>query len=247
MKKDTSPYCPQRDKLKRQPLTIREKIIWTEKQKKFLAISLDKDTRIMFVKGPAGTSKTLIAVYSALKLLNEGRVSDIIYSRSAVESSDSHLGFLPGSADEKLSFYKLPFMDKLEELLPKENIQMLEKEQRICMYPVNFSRGLSWNARAIILDEAQNSSRKEIITMTTRLGHYNRLFVLADPLQTDLPSNRAGGFEEIFNLAKENEQEANGQGVFTFEFGREDIVRSELVRFLVGLYDKLKPINVTKH
>lgn len=238
---DKSTYVFQRDKLKKQPLIIRERITWTEKQKKFLEIALDKNTRIMFVRGPAGTSKTLISVYVSLKLLNEGRISDIIYARSAVESSDSHLGFLPGSADDKLSYYRLPLMDKLDELLSKNDVDMLIKEQRVSMYPVNFSRGLSWNAKAIILDESQNSSRKEIITMTTRLGHYNKLFVLADPLQTDLPSNRAGGFEEIFSLTKENEKEANSHGIFTFEFDKTDIVRSELVKFLVNLYEKLKP------
>jgi phosphate starvation-inducible PhoH-like protein len=248
MKKDLSPYVPQRDKLgKNSKLTIRERITWTPKQQEFLNIAQNKDMRIMFVKGPAGTSKTLISVYSSLKMLNEGKVSDIVYVRSAVESSDSKLGYLPGDADEKLAFYNMPFLDKLDELLTKADIQTLQKEERVLMYPVNFIRGLSWNSRAIIFDEAQNSSRKEIITVSTRLGQYNRLFVLADPLQTDLPHNKAGGFEEIFNLVKENEAASNDKGIYTFEFSEEDIVRSDLVRYLVSLYNKLKPINSNNH
>jgi phosphate starvation-inducible PhoH-like protein len=242
MKKDLSPYVPQRDKL-RNKLNIRERINWTEKQKSFLDIALNKDMRIMFIKGPAGTSKTLMAVYSALKLLNEGKVSDIIYVRSAVESSESGLGYLPGTVDDKLHFYCQPFVDKLEELLSQENIKQLQKEGRAQMYPVNYIRGLNWNARAIIMDEAQNSSRKEIITVTTRLGQFNRMFVLADPLQTDLPAKKAGGFEDIFSVTKENEAACTEKGIYTFEFSEEDIVRSELVKFLVKLYGKLKPLN----
>lgn len=244
MKKDTSPYVPQREKLKHK-LSLRDKIPWTPKQKLFLEIASDKNMRIMFVKGPAGTSKTIMAVYAALKLLSEARISDIIYIRSAVESADKSLGFLPGDAGEKLSFYNLPFAEKLEELLPKEDITFLEKEKRVTMYPVNFSRGMNWNAKAIIFDEAQNSSRKEIITVLTRLGEYSRCFVLADPLQTDLPFNKTGGFEEIMNLF--SNEESNAMGIHNFEFTTEDIVRSRLVRFLVGKFNTLKTVNTNTH
>lgn len=241
-KADSSAYVPQRSKIGNK-FEIRERITWTEKQKRFLDIALGKDTRIMFVKGPAGTSKTLISVYSALRLLKDSKISDIIYVRSAVESSDSKIGYLPGDAEEKLQFYNMPFIEKLEELLNHDDIVDLQKEKRVSMCPVNFIRGLNWNAKVIIHDEAQNSSRKEIITVATRLGHYNRLFVLADPLQTDLPFNRAGGFEEIFELFKENEESAAKMGIYTFEFGAEDIVRSELVKYLVTQFAKLKPIS----
>ena len=90
---------------------------WTDKQKQFFRIALDRDTKIVFVNGPAGTAKTLLSVYCGLQLLNMKAISDIMYLRSAVESSDRSLGYLPGNADEKLRFYNLPFFDKLEELL----------------------------------------------------------------------------------------------------------------------------------
>ena len=85
---------------------------WTEKQKDFFKIALHPDTKIIFVNGPAGTSKTLLSVYCALQLLNLKTIEDVMYLRSAVESSESKLGFLPGSADDKLRFYNLPFLDK---------------------------------------------------------------------------------------------------------------------------------------
>lgn len=227
--KDTSNYVPQRDKYSSQ-IQIRE-LNWSEKQKEFINQALDKDTKIMFVQGSAGTSKTLLSVYCSLKLLGEKRVSDIIYVRSAVESSDSHIGFLPGDANEKLFFYNLPFFDKLEELLNKGDIEKLQKEERISMYPVNFARGMSWNAKVIIFDEAQNSSTKEIITLITRLGKFSKCFVLADPEQTDLPANKAGGFTKLANAF--NDEESLKQGIKKFEFGDEDIQRSELVKYIV--------------
>ena len=90
---------------------------WTEKQKEFFKIALNYHTKIVFVQGPAGTAKTLLSTYCALQLLNMKAINSIMYLRSAVESSDKSLGFLPGDANEKLRFYNLPFLDKLDELL----------------------------------------------------------------------------------------------------------------------------------
>ncbi len=234
--KDTSPKVYQRDKLK-EFLAIKD-LNWTEKQKRFIDTALDKETKIMLVDGPAGSSKSVLATYCALKLLNEKRVSDIIYIRSAVESSDSKLGFLPGDASEKLHFYNLPFLEKLDELLPKAEVDKLEKDGRVSMYPINYARGMSWNAKAIIVDEVQNSSQKEIITVLTRLGKFSKCFVLADPAQTDLPHGKGGAFEKMFALFSDDESIANG--IKTFQFDEDDIMRSELVKFLVKRFKNLK-------
>jgi phosphate starvation-inducible protein PhoH len=193
---------------------------------------------VMFINGPAGTSKSIISTYVSLLLLNEKKISDIIYIRSAVESSDSKIGYLPGDADDKLHYYNLPFLEKLDELLPRAEVDKLEKEERVSMYPVNYSRGMSWAAKAIIFDEAQNSTVKEIITVLTRLGEFSRCFVLADPMQTDLPSNKAGGFERLYNLF--NDEESKENGIYTFKFDEEDIVRSKLVKFMVKKFKDLK-------
>ena len=94
--------------------TLRVKQLpWTNKQKEFFKLALDDSTKIVFVNGPAGTSKTLLSVYCGLQLLNKKVISDMMYIRSAVESSDARLGYLPGSAEDKLKFYNLPFLDSI--------------------------------------------------------------------------------------------------------------------------------------
>jgi phosphate starvation-inducible protein PhoH len=211
---------------------------WTERQKEFFKIALNKDTKIVFVEGPAGTAKTLLSVYCGLQLLNMKVISDIMYLRSAVESSESKLGFLPGSAEEKLLFYNMPFLDKLDELLENTRIEKLQTEGRISMFPVNFARGMNWTNKCVILDEAQNSTAKEITTVLTRLGNDTKCFILADPMQTDLRSDRlCGGFEKLYNIF--TDQESQEMGIHTFKFDEDDIVRSELCKFIVK---KLKTI-----
>jgi len=205
---------------------------WTERQKEFFRIALHPKTNIVFVDGPAGSAKTLLSVYCALQLLNMKAIEDIMYLRSAVESSAHSLGFLPGSAEDKLRFYNLPFLDKLDELLMNTRAEKLEEEKRISMFPVNFARGMNWEAKCVILDEAQNSTVKEITTVLTRLGRGSKCFVLADPMQTDLKSQHlCGGFEALSKTF--NDEESLNMGVYTFSFTEDDIMRSELVKFLI--------------
>lgn len=205
---------------------------WTEKQQDFLKIAMRKSTKIMFINGPAGTAKTLLSVYCGLKNVQFDRSSGVIYLRSAVESSDRHLGALPGDADEKLGFYNLPFFDKLDELIGHNHAGDLMKSGLFSTFPVNFARGMSWNNKFIILDEAQNSSKKEIVTILTRLGEGSKCFVLADPMQTDLRDKDGGAFSELYNKFLDC-PEAHDHGVYSFRFTEDDIMRSELVRFLV--------------
>lgn len=234
-KKDNSPQVHQDEKFK-DKLFIRE-LNWTDKQKQFIDLASNKETKILFIKGPAGSSKTLLSIYCALKLLNEKKISDILLLRSAVESADKSIGFLPGTIEEKLHFYSLPFLDKLEELLNKNDIARLQKEKRISTFPVNFLRGMSWNAKCIIMDETQNSTIKEIITALTRIGQFSKCFVLADPSQTDLTNGKRGAFENIFNMFQD--QESKDFGIRTFTFDEEDIMRSEIVKFLVKRFQKV--------
>ena len=88
--------------------------------------------------------------------MNQKKVSDLLYIRSAVESADSKIGFLPGEADEKMAPYIQPLLEKLAELLPNRDIETLQKENRLDSIPLGFLRGLNWNAKCIVADEAQN-------------------------------------------------------------------------------------------
>lgn len=225
--KDTSPIIPQRNKI-RNLLSIYQRNL-NEKQKQFLELVMDKNTKVVFVSGPAGTSKTYMSVYCALTLLNQRRVSDLIYIRSAVESSDTKLGFLPGEADEKMAPYLAPLIDKLVELLPKSDIDSLKKENRISSIPVGFLRGLNWNAKVVIADEAQNMTFKELFTLITRTGEFSKMFILGDPDQSDI--NGKSGFIKMISYFDDEESRANG--IQVFRFTDDDIVRSGLVQFII--------------
>lgn len=226
-KKDTSPIVPQRSKF-RGNLSIFKREL-TEHQKEFLEVAKDKNTKIMFVAGPAGSAKTYLSVLHALNMISDKKVSDLIYIRTAVESSDCKLGFLPGVADDKMAPYLQPLLDKLIELLPKGEIDALQKEKRFISIPVGFLRGLNWNAKVIIADEAQNMTYKELFTLITRTGEFSKVFIIGDPEQNDI--NGKSGFQKMMDNFDDEESRQNG--IVVFKFTEEDIVRSGLVKFIV--------------
>jgi phosphate starvation-inducible protein PhoH len=234
-KTDNSPYVFQRDKIGFD-LKIKE-LPWTEKQKQVIELFLDKKTKVLFLKGPAGTSKTILAMYCGLALLNLKKVSDIILVRSAVESADSKLGFLPGDVSEKFNVYLTPFHDKLAELLDKLQIDRLEKDNRVTICPINFARGLHFSAKFVCADEVQNFSKREIHTLMSRIGEFSKVFLCGDPEQSDLPVGKSG-FTKVYDLF--NCDEAKEQGVFCFELNEDDIVRSELCRYITRKFKELQ-------
>lgn len=224
---DRSPIIPQRSKLK-----ISLKLYQRElnpKQKQFLELASAKTSKIIFVSGPAGTSKTFLSVLHALTMLNDKKVSDLIYIRSAVESSDTKLGFLPGEADDKLAPYIQPLLDKMSEMLPKGDIDVLRKEERVTGIPVGFLRGLNWNAKVIIADEAQNMTYKELLTLITRTGEFSKVFILGDPDQSDI--NGKSGFIKM--ISHFDDEESRQNGIHVFRLTEDDIVRSGLVQFII--------------
>jgi phosphate starvation-inducible PhoH-like protein len=232
-KPDNSPKVYQREKIDFE-LKIRE-LPWTEKQQALIELGADKNSRVIFLSGPAGSSKTTVAMRIGLELMQQKKVSDIVFVRAAVESADSKLGYLPGDIDGKYGPYMGPFEDKLEELLPAGDVKRLKGENRLIYQPINFVRGASWTAKFIVLDESQDLTTNEIQTLMTRLGKFTKMIICADPKQSDLPKAKQGGFEKVANMF--NTTEAQKFGIYSVAFTKDDIMRSELCKFIVETFD----------
>lgn len=226
--KDQSPKVPQREKIKLE-LMIKP-LDWTEKQKKFISVALDKNTKMIIADGLPGTAKSILSVYCSLVLMNEKKLSDLIYIRSLIQAKDGETGFLQGDLTEKMMYYNIPLMDKLHELLPKGQVASLIKEERILCYPTSMLRGYNFNAEAVIFDECQNATFDSILTAMTRIGRFSKLFLLGDVVyQNDL--GKSSGFKKICKIF--NTESCRENGVHYFNFGKEDIMRSGFVRFVM--------------
>jgi phosphate starvation-inducible protein PhoH len=233
--KDTSPYTEKkRNKFYSVDLKIKE-LPWTEKQKIFLELAEKKDVKILIVKGVAGTAKTLLSVYTALNKIKNKKISEIYYSRVPVESSVHGIGYIKGSTEEKMNPYLQPLTDKLNELIPENQIKSLMSDNRIIGVPLGFLRGLNISNACFILDEAQNCRVEDFLLVMTRMAKFSNLFICGDVKQSDIKNS---GFEKIFSLF--NTEEAKKNGIYTFEFDKTDIVRSEILSFIIDEFEKLK-------
>ena len=179
----------------------------------------------LLLHGVAGTGKTYISLYLALnEVLNKSRYKHIVVIRSVVPSRD--MGFLPGSAKEKARVYEEPYKMICDDLFGRgDGYDILKMKHMLDFTTTSFLRGVTFNDAIIIVDECQNMIQQELDTVMTRVGNNCRILFCGDFRQTD--------------LAKHEER----RGLLTFmnildkmscfekiEFGKEDIVRSALVK-----------------
>jgi phosphate starvation-inducible PhoH-like protein len=212
----------------------------SEKQKALLEIMLREDTKVVFVAGPAGVAKTFVSVMAALNILSKNKDSQILYIRSIAESAEKGLGSLPGEVEDKFCPFTAPLYDKIEELISPEHVVWLKKNNAVVAMPINYLRGASWLDKIVIADEQQNCSFKELTTLITRIGEGTKLFICGDFMQADIKNS---GFESMFNIF--STPDCAEQGIHTFKFGTEDIVRSGILRFIVSKLEQAQKQRLT--
>lgn len=184
---------------------------------------------ITFGIGPAGTGKTYLAVVMAVAALRSKEVERIILTRPAVEAGE-RLGFLPGDLQDKVDPYLRPLYDALQDILGMDLYQKLMAKNIIEIAPLAYMRGRTLENAFIILDEAQNTTGKQMKMFLTRLGFGSRMVVTGDLSQVDLPRGVRSGLRE----AKEILSGVSGIGMV--ELQPTDVIRHELVTRIVEAY-----------
>src|SRR5205814_7198252 len=190
-----------------------------------------REHELVFGLRPAGTGKTYLAVAAAIDLLMGGQVERVVLSRPAVEAGE-RLGFLPGDLREKVDPYLRPVYDALFDLMDARIVERALQTNEIEIAPLAFMRGRTLSNAAVILDEAQNTTKMQMKMFLTRLGENSRMIVTGDPSQVDLPPGQVSGLSEAMRLL--DGVEGIGHAAFTAE----DVVRHELVARIVAAYDK---------
>lgn len=141
---------------------------------------------VTLLTGPPGTGKTYLAVAYAVKEVLEGRSETIFLTRPNVEAGE-HLGFQPGTVDQKIGVFMGPFFDALTQLVgpPKSPRRMLI-DKAIELRPLAFLRGATLRNGIALLDEAQNCSRAQIKMYLSRIGEGTTMIISGHPEQNDL-------------------------------------------------------------
>ena len=200
----------------------------TANQKRY--VDAIEDHTITFGIGPAGTGKTYLAMAKAVSALQAKKVNRIILTRPAVEAGE-HLGFLPGTLNEKIDPYLRPLFDALHDMIDIETIPRMMQSGIIEVAPLAYMRGRTLNDAFIILDEAQNTTPEQMKMFLTRLGFGSKMVITGDVTQTDLPNGQRSGLAIIRDIL-------GGVADISFmDLTTEDVVRHRLIGDIVKAYD----------
>jgi len=200
--------------------------------------------RIVFVKGSAGTGKTIISLMAALECLRDQSIliDKISITKPIVEVSKS-LGALPGDEKEKTGIYFSHFYDNLEKLLGKSTADKMRTENLIEEIILNYIRGSTFGTydnkgnpigKVCILDEAQNTTISEIKTFISRMGENTKLIICGDSDQVDIKLSKGEitGFDFCLNNLRDIEN------VDFVEFTEDDIVREPMLIEIMKRFKK---------
>ena len=184
---------------------------------------------ITFGIGPAGTGKTYLAVVMAVAAFRNKEVNKIILTRPAVEAGE-RLGFLPGDLQDKVDPYLRPLYDALQDILGQDTYQKLIAKGIIEIAPLAYMRGRTLEDAFIILDEAQNTTDKQMKMFLTRLGFGSRMVVTGDLGQVDLPRGVTSGLREAAEILD------GVKGIGVVRMAPLDVIRHEVVTRIVEAY-----------
>ena len=186
----------------------------------------------LFLYGAAGTGKTFITLYMALKQVLDPLTpyNKVVLVRSLVSTRE--IGFLPGDHEDKSALYQIPYKNMVKymfELATDNDFEMLwgnlKAQESVTFWSTSFIRGTTLDASIVIVDESQNLNFHELDSIITRVGEDTKIMFCGDAAQTDLVrTNEKNGildFQKIISMMPEFAQ---------VEFGVDDIVRSGLVK-----------------
>lgn len=144
---------------------------------------LIRENQVVVITGRAGCGKSLVCAQVALDFLFKKECDNVFVTRATIEVGNS-LGFLPGSLDEKFNPYLEAFVENLNKCYDKAKIDQLVLDKKVVAYPVQFIRGKTIDD-ILIVEEAQNLSKAQMLAILTRLGKTGKIVINGDMEQQD--------------------------------------------------------------
>ena len=211
-----------------EPMTKNQRILFQEYS----------DSQNLLAIGSAGTGKTYISLYLALKdVMDRNEYKEIIIIRSSVQSREQ--GHMPGGAQEKMANFEAPYVDIVNDLFERaDGYDIMKQKKMIRFMSTSFIRGLTFDNAVIIVDECQNMRLDELRTIITRVGEGSKIIFCGDTKQDDLDCSK--NRMDVSGLRKFKQILDRMECFSTIQFTVDDVVRSGLVKEFIISEEELE-------
>lgn len=202
-----------------------------KEQKDF--INMVDDNEIILCNGPAGCGKSFLSIMKAIDYIqkSDNSYNKIFLITPNVEITTNSLGSLPGDLESKMSLFMNSVYRLFDKVLSESKRKQLVEEKTIETLGLGYIRGENFDNCILIVDEAQNATKKEMLTILTRIGENCKMILSGDIIQIDKFRTKE---ESGLYYAMSRLSEIDGVGTFTFSM--DSIVRNKIISKIIEKY-----------
>ena len=221
------------------PKVIKRIKFKSKNQKRYYKAIEHPETKVIMSHAVAGVGKTFISIQKGIEMLLDKTcdINKVVIINPTVDvGSEDKLGFLPGDLMEKIATHAESSLFILHKIIGEAETQKLIEKKKLEFRVLNFLRGINFENCYIIMDEAQNTSPLQLKTLLTRMSDDCKMVIQGDLSQCDKYRNngtinyRKSGFFDVWKRL------GGVEGVHQIEFGKEDCVRSDIVKRILEQY-----------
>lgn len=161
------------------------------------------ENQVVVITGQAGSGKSLICAQVALDFITQKMCDEVCVTRATIEVGRS-LGYIPGEIEDKFNPYIEGFVENMIKLTnDRGKINDMVSSGIVKGFPLQFIRGKTIDD-LLIVEEAQNLTKHEMLAILTRLGKTGKIIINGDNNQMDIrtPTDEINGLSYVLNMTK---------------------------------------------
>lgn len=198
------------------------------------------EKELTIVDSPSGTGKSTTVLWKALTEYKNKNFDKIYLIKNPTEAGDDQIGFLPSSAEDKISVHMEAMKGIFYQFISKEKLENDIKSGNIVLTIPNFLLGTTIDDSIIILEESQTMSPNTVKLITERAGQGSIVIIVGDSRQRYSVKKREDGLNDIIQKVTKEEggvRLSNYSNVGYIKMTSDNNMRSSLSKFITEIYE----------
>jgi len=162
--------------------------------------------------------------------------------KNPTEAGDDQIGFLPSSAEDKISVHMEAMKSIFYQFISKEKLENDIKAENIILTIPNFLLGRTIDRSIIILEEAQTMSPNTVKLISERAGQGSIVVIVGDSKQRYSVKKRDDGLNDLIGrvttpTGETGELISKYESVGYIKMTSDNNMRSSLSKFITEIYE----------